>query len=106
MCLQAMVDHFLANKQLAGEGLELLPGILPLLETLAARSDVAVCLVTGNLEPIGWSKMDALGIRHLFTSPNFGGFSSDYCNPGAQPLDCVGAAMQAQACAGERVMAP
>jgi uncharacterized protein YfaT (DUF1175 family) len=25
--------------------------------------------------------MDALGIRHLFTQPNFGGFSTDYCNP-------------------------
>lgn len=40
--------------QLAGEGLELLPGVLPLLEALAARDDVAVGLVTGNLEPIGW----------------------------------------------------
>lgn len=27
--------------------------------------------------------MDALGIRGLFTQPNFGGFSTDYCNPGA-----------------------
>ncbi|EFN54995.1 hypothetical protein CHLNCDRAFT_134806 [Chlorella variabilis] len=78
---QAMVDHFLANKQQAGEGLELLPGVLPLLEALAARPDVAVCLVTGNLEPIGWCKMDALGVRHLFTQPNFGGFSTDFCNP-------------------------
>jgi hypothetical protein len=25
--------------------------------------------------------MDALGVRHLFTAPNFGGFSTDYCNP-------------------------
>jgi hypothetical protein len=25
--------------------------------------------------------MDALGVRHLFTQPNFGGFSTDYCNP-------------------------
>lgn len=39
--------------QHAGEGLELLPGVLPLLEALAARDDVAVALVTGNLEPIG-----------------------------------------------------
>jgi phosphoglycolate phosphatase-like HAD superfamily hydrolase len=76
-----MIDHFLANSEQAGEGLELLPGVLPLLQALAARGDVAVCLVTGNLEPIGWSKMDALGIRHLFSTPNFGGFSTDYCNP-------------------------
>ena len=25
--------------------------------------------------------MDALGIRHLFSAPNFGGFSSDHCDP-------------------------
>lgn len=47
--------------QLAGEGLELLPGVLPLLEALAARDDVAVGLVTGNLEPIGWGACHAAG---------------------------------------------
>jgi len=54
---------------------------------------VATCLVTGNLEPIGWGKMGALGVAHLFTpSPiqppggsgkppkGFGGFGSDYCS--------------------------
>jgi hypothetical protein len=50
---QAMIDHFIANEQQAGEGLELLPGVLPLLQKLATRPDVALCLVTGNLEPIG-----------------------------------------------------
>jgi hypothetical protein len=29
--------------------------------------------VTGNLVEIGWMKMEGLGIRHLFTRPNFGG---------------------------------
>ena len=78
----AMLAHFAEHAgATAGEGLELLPGVLPLLQALAARSDVAVCLVTGNLEPIGWAKMDALGVRHLFTAPNFGGFSTDYCDP-------------------------
>jgi hypothetical protein len=33
------------------------------------RGDVATCLVTGNLEPVGWGKMQALGIDHLFTQP-------------------------------------
>jgi hypothetical protein len=47
---------------------------------LQARSDVAVCLVTGNLEPIGWGKMEALGISQLFTEPRFGGFGSDFCS--------------------------
>jgi hypothetical protein len=36
---------------------------------LQARGDVAICLVTGNLEPVGWGKMQALGIEHLFTQP-------------------------------------
>ena len=39
------------------------------------------CLVTGNLQPIGWAKMEALGIKHLFSEPFFGGFGSDHCNP-------------------------
>ena len=25
--------------------------------------------------------MEALGVKHLFTEPFFGGFGSDYCNP-------------------------
>jgi len=29
--------------------------------------------VTGNLEEIGWLKMEALGIRQFFSVPNFGG---------------------------------
>ncbi len=45
------------------------------------REDVLTCLVTGNLQPIGWAKMEALGIKHLFSEPYFGGFGSDYCNP-------------------------
>ena len=51
------------------------------LSHLQARGDVVTALVTGNLEPIGWAKMESLGIKHLFTEPYFGGFGSDYCNP-------------------------
>lgn len=29
--------------------------------------------VTGNLQPIGWIKMEALGLRSFFTEPGFGG---------------------------------
>jgi phosphoglycolate phosphatase len=64
----------------AGDGLELLPGIKTLLTALKERSDVKVGLVTGNLEPIAWSKMEALGIKELFTQPCFGGFGSDFCS--------------------------
>ena len=38
------------------------------------------CLVTGNLTYIGWAKMEALGIKQLFSEPYFGGFGSDFCS--------------------------
>jgi len=41
---------------------------------------VAVGLVTGNLEPIAWGKMQALGLLEAFSEPHFGGFGSDYCS--------------------------
>jgi phosphoglycolate phosphatase-like HAD superfamily hydrolase len=66
-----------------GDGLELLPGARETLGALAALGPgVAVtCLVTGNLEPIGWAKMRALGLEELFTGPDrFGGFGSDHCS--------------------------
>ncbi|KAF8056466.1 hypothetical protein HT031_006323 [Scenedesmus sp. PABB004] len=78
----AMARHFAAHAaQRAGLGLALLPGVRALLEALAARGDrVVTCLVTGNLEPIGWGKMRALGLEHLFSQPPFGGFGSDVCS--------------------------
>ena len=45
-----------------------------------ARDDVLTCLVTGNLEPIGWGKMRALGLLPYFSEPRFGGFGSDHCS--------------------------
>ena len=76
----AMVSYAEKHRQSAAEGLELLPGVKELLEELAERQDVRVGLVTGILEPIAWAKMDALGIRHLFSKPAFGGFGSDFCS--------------------------
>ena len=64
----------------AGDGLRLLPGIKELLSALQHRSDVKTGLVTGNLEPIGWAKMQALGIKDLFSQPVFGGFGTDVCS--------------------------
>jgi phosphoglycolate phosphatase len=77
----AMVEYALANEPppTAESGLVLLPGVKDLLESLHGRHDVRVGLVTGNLEPIAWSKMKALGVRHLFSEPAFGGFGSDFC---------------------------
>ena len=47
---------------------------------------MVTCLVTGNLEPIGWGKMRALGLQPLFTPPPFGGFGSDFCSGNHQVL--------------------
>lgn len=54
------------------------------------RDDVITCLVTGNLEPIGWGKMEALGLATLFTQPPFGGFGSDFCSGNHQVQSTLG----------------
>ena len=59
---------------------QVLPGVESLLAALALRPNTAVGLVTGNLEPIGWAKMAALGLQQHFSRPLLGGFSSDYCS--------------------------
>lgn len=76
-----MVEYAKEHEKDIGEGLEVLPGVTSLLETLSSN-DVAIGLVTGNLEDIGWMKMEGLGIRKYFTVPNFGGFGSDHSDRG------------------------
>jgi phosphoglycolate phosphatase-like HAD superfamily hydrolase len=51
-------------------------GMPALLEHLSARDDVALSLVTGNLEPIARLKLEAAGIGHFFPRGQ-GGFGSD-----------------------------
>jgi phosphoglycolate phosphatase-like HAD superfamily hydrolase len=53
------------------------PGVPELLERLAARDDVTLSLVTGNLEPVARAKLGAAGIGHFF-APGQGGFGSDH----------------------------
>mmetsp|Transcript_19490 Transcript_19490/g.31561 ORF Transcript_19490/g.31561 Transcript_19490/m.31561 type:complete len:281 (+) Transcript_19490:49-891(+) len=74
----AMLEHAAGAEDNAAAGLELLPGVERLLQTLAARDDTVVALVTGNLEPIAWTKMRRLGIYQHFTAPGIGGFGSDH----------------------------
>jgi phosphoglycolate phosphatase len=78
----AMCRYALERRENAADGLELLTGVRQLLEILSARADCTVCLVTGNLEPIAWAKMERLGIEHLFSLPRFGGFGSDHTDRG------------------------
>lgn len=54
--------------------LEILPGVRATLEHLSARGAV-LGLATGNVEAIGWAKMERLGIRAFF---RFGGFSDHF----------------------------
>jgi phosphoglycolate phosphatase len=52
------------------------PGMEALLARLAERDDVALSLVTGNLEPIARLKLRAAGLEHFFPAGQ-GGFGSD-----------------------------
>jgi phosphoglycolate phosphatase len=54
----------------------LAPGVPELLDGLAARDDVRLSLVTGNLEPVARLKLARAGIGHHFP-PGQGGFGSD-----------------------------
>ena len=77
---RAMVEYFMEREANAAVGLEVLPGVVELLRALMGRQGVHVGLCTGNLEPIAWAKMKALGLNAFFTEPRCGGFGSDYCS--------------------------
>lgn len=78
---QEMVEYYQANAaSCCSDGLEILPGVTGLLDCLVHRDDAITCLVTGNLEPIAYSKMQALDLAHRFSQPLFGGFGSDFCS--------------------------
>ena len=53
-----------------------IPGIPALLESLAARADVRLSLVTGNYEPVARIKLRRAGLGHWFPAGQ-GGFGSD-----------------------------
>lgn len=91
----------------AAEGLALLPGVEALLENLAAREGVVQALVTGNLQPIGWRKVETLGVARHFDEivlssgedgggggggegekkGRVGGFGSDFCSSEEAAID-------------------
>lgn len=50
------------------------PGIILLLEALAARADVVLGLLTGNIEPCARLKLEPIGANRFF---GFGAFGSD-----------------------------
>ncbi|XP_010248799.1 PREDICTED: uncharacterized protein LOC104591596 [Nelumbo nucifera] len=76
-----MIEYAREHSKEVG-GLQVLPGVESLLQALSSKQNVAIGLVTGNLEEIAWLKMEGLGIKKYFTVPNFGGFGSDHIDRG------------------------
>jgi phosphoglycolate phosphatase-like HAD superfamily hydrolase len=73
-CMNVIVDYFLKN--LKRDRIHILPGVNDLLESLT-NNGILLGLVTGNLEPIAWGKLESIHINHYF---KFGGFGSDNIN--------------------------
>lgn len=64
------------------KGVEVLRGVPELLRSLAPRPDLQLALLTGNLEPIAYWKLEAAGLAHHFP---FGAFGSDSPDRNALP---------------------
>jgi phosphoglycolate phosphatase-like HAD superfamily hydrolase len=71
----AYLDALRAHLALPNPRRRVLPGVRPLLELLAARPDVVLGLVTGNVEEGARVKLDAFGLNPYFID---GGFASDH----------------------------
>jgi phosphoglycolate phosphatase-like HAD superfamily hydrolase len=72
-CLRAYIEH-LPTHLLRRSG-RVLPGIVALLDALAARDDVAVSVLTGNLREGARIKLAHFGLDHYFA---FGGYGDDH----------------------------
>jgi phosphoglycolate phosphatase-like HAD superfamily hydrolase len=71
-CLDFMTRYYLKNVH--RESIKVLGGVRELLEELQNR-EVLLGLVTGNLEPIAYAKLERVGLDGYFP---FGGFGSDH----------------------------
>lgn len=76
----------LLPSHLAGKSGLVLPGVLHLLELLAAREDVAVGLLTGNFERGAWLKLKHFAIEHHFTFGSYGDHHSSRDDVARQAL--------------------
>ena len=74
-----MRDLYLAalERALDRERMRLLPGVLELLERLAARRDLTVGLLTGNWEPGARTKLSRFDLNRFFRFGAFGGDGTD-----------------------------
>jgi phosphoglycolate phosphatase-like HAD superfamily hydrolase len=73
-CMDTIVDYFLKN--IKRDRIPILAGVNDLLELLD-NNRTLLGLVTGNLEPIAWGKLESIHIDHYF---KLGGFGSDNIN--------------------------
>ena len=71
-----------AREAIQPQHVQLLPGVRTLLRTLSRRDDVHLALVTGNVEPIAYHKLDAAGLAEYFST---GAFGSDHAERDALP---------------------
>lgn len=62
------------ERALDPEGMRLLPGVVEILERQAARSDLALALLTGNWEPGARTKLSRFDLNRFFA---FGAFGCD-----------------------------
>lgn len=72
---------------------EPLPGVLPLLESLHARDDVLLGLLTGNIEAAAWLKLGRAGLDRYFCFGAFGDEGAE--RPELPPLAVARAAHRA-----------
>lgn len=68
------------------EYIDVLPGVPGLLAALADRDDVHLALLTGNLEPMAFAKLAAVGLDAYFA---FGAFGSDHADRHRLPAVAV-----------------
>lgn len=62
------------RRELKATDVEVLPGVADLLDQLGRRTDVQLGLLTGNLEPMAYLKLELAGLDRFFA---FGAFGSD-----------------------------
>ncbi len=71
-----------ASAALRPAHVERLPGVAALVEALAARADVQLGLLTGNVEAMAYRKLEAAGLARYFP---FGAFGSDHADRACLP---------------------
>ena len=64
-----------ARSAIVEKDVERLPGTAEFLSLLAERDDIYLALVTGNVEPVAYQKLKAVGFAHYFS---VGAFGSDH----------------------------